>query len=50
MVEGIFKQIQELDEFIQIIEDKFKIIDRKSHFIIEDLKKEAFFANPYAII
>ena len=46
MIEGIFKQIKDMEEFLDNIEKKFKIQDKKSYFIIEDLKKESFLANP----
>lgn len=46
MVEGIFKQIKDMEEFIDDLEKRFKIQDKKSFFIIEDLKKEAFLSDP----
>jgi DNA-binding Lrp family transcriptional regulator len=46
MVEGIFEQIKDMEDFIDIVENKFKIQDKKSFFIIEDLKKESFMSNP----
>ena len=49
MVEGIFKQIKDMEEFIEAVEERFKITEKKSFFIIEDLKKEAFMANPNLI-
>jgi len=49
MVEGIFKQIKEMEEFIEVLENRFKISDTKSFFIIEDLKREAFMADPQLI-
>jgi DNA-binding Lrp family transcriptional regulator len=45
MVEGVFKQIKDMEEFIEALEQRFKIIDTKSFFIIEDLKREAFMSN-----
>lgn len=46
MVEGIFVHIKDIEEFIDKIEGKFKITDKKSYFIIEDLKREAFMSEP----
>jgi DNA-binding Lrp family transcriptional regulator len=46
MIEGIFKEIKEMEDFIDMLEQKFRIQDKKSFFIIEDLKKEAFMCNP----
>lgn len=49
MIEGIFKQIKDMEEFIEDMEQKFKITDKKSFFIIEDLKREAFMSSPNLI-
>ena len=46
MVECIFKQIKDMDEFMENLENKFKIQEKKAYFIIEDIKKEAFMSNP----
>ncbi len=46
LVEGIFKQIKELEDFIEKIEDKFKIKNKQVHYIIEDIKREGFMADP----
>ena len=46
MIEGVFKQIKDLEEFMEQLETKFKIEDKKYFFILEDLKKEGFLSNP----
>ena len=46
MIEGIFKQIKDMEEFLDVLENKFRILDKKTFFIIEDLKKEEFMADP----
>lgn len=46
MIEGIFKQIKDMEEFLEQLENRFKILDKKSFFIIEDLKRESFMSNP----
>ena len=46
LVEAIFKEIKELDEFIELLESKFNIIDHREHFIINDIKRESFLAEP----
>lgn len=50
MVEGIFKQINDLEIFIDELEKRFKILDKKYFFIIEDLKREAFMSNPELLV
>jgi DNA-binding Lrp family transcriptional regulator len=49
MVEGVFRQIKDMEEFIDSVEQEFKIEDKKSFFIIEDLKKECFMSDPNLI-
>lgn len=49
MIEGIFKQIKDVEDFIESLENKFKIIDKKEFFIVEDLKREEFMSNPNLI-
>ncbi len=45
MIEGIFKQINDMESFLEMLESKFKIEGKQYYFIIEDLKKEAFMSN-----
>jgi DNA-binding Lrp family transcriptional regulator len=46
MVEGIFQQIREMEDFIDQVENRFKIEEKQSFYIIEDMKKESFLADP----
>jgi len=46
MIEGIFKEIKEMEDFLEQLEQKFKILEKTCFYIIEDLKKEAFMSNP----
>lgn len=46
MVEGVFRQVLDMENFIENIEEKFNIEDKKSFFIIEDVKREAFMSDP----
>ncbi|MBW3020650.1 Lrp/AsnC family transcriptional regulator [Candidatus Woesearchaeota archaeon] len=45
MIEGIFKQMIDMENFLDSLEKKFDIQDKKSFFIIEDLKKEEFMTD-----
>lgn len=49
MIEGIFKQIKDMEDFLESLEQKFKILDKKSFFIIEDIKREAFMSNVHLV-
>ena len=45
MIEGVFKQIKDMEEFFDVLENKFRILEKKTFFIIEDLKKEEFMSD-----
>lgn len=49
MVEGIFREIMNVEEFIDDVESRFKIKDKKSFFVIDELKKESFLSEPELI-
>jgi len=46
MLEALFKQIKDLEDFMEMIESKFKIDDSKTYFIIDEIKRESFLSNP----
>lgn len=45
LIECLFKQIKDMDYFIDDVEKRFRIQDKQSFFIIEDLKREEFMSN-----
>ncbi|MBU1975674.1 MAG: Lrp/AsnC family transcriptional regulator [Nanoarchaeota archaeon] len=45
MVEGIFKNIKEIEEFLEIIDDKFRIRSKQVYYIIDELAKERFLSE-----
>jgi len=45
MIEAIFHNIKEMEEFIDKIEDKFKIENINYFYIIDDLKRESFLTD-----
>ncbi|MBW3015947.1 Lrp/AsnC family transcriptional regulator [Candidatus Woesearchaeota archaeon] len=45
MVDCVFKNIKDMEEFIEAIEDKFEIIERYTYYVIDEIKKEEFLAN-----
>ncbi len=49
IVEVVFKNMQEQELFIEKLEESYGILDLKTFFIIEELKKEQFFSNPKTI-
>jgi Lrp/AsnC family transcriptional regulator, leucine-responsive regulatory protein len=46
MVEMIFKEIKELESFLENLEDRFKIKAKQVFYVIEDLKREDFLSQP----
>lgn len=46
MVEMVFKEIREMEDFLEKLEDRFKIKAKQVFYVIEDLKREEFLAQP----
>ncbi|MDD5178386.1 MAG: Lrp/AsnC family transcriptional regulator [Candidatus Nanoarchaeia archaeon] len=42
MVEGIFKSIQQVDEFMDNLESRYPIETTQIYYIVEDIKRESF--------
>ena len=46
LVEGIFRNMRDLEDFLETLRLKFKIKKQETYFIIDDLKREAFLSDP----
>ncbi len=46
MMECVFKDLKGMDEFMEDFEERFKVKSKEMFFIIDDIKKEAFGAEP----
>ena len=46
MLDVIFREMADLEEFIEQIEKRFKVKDKEVYFIIGEVKQEAFLAEP----
>lgn len=42
IVEGVFKNLQDLEDFNEALEEKFRIEGRQVYYIIEDIRREVF--------
>jgi len=42
LIEGIFKNVKDVEDFIDVFGNKFKIEQTQVYYIIEDIKKEGF--------
>ncbi|MFH0979049.1 MAG: Lrp/AsnC family transcriptional regulator [Candidatus Woesearchaeota archaeon] len=49
LVEGVFKDIREVEDFVERLEEQFKIDKKQINYIIEDLKRESFMADPKTV-
>lgn len=49
LAECIFKHIKELEDFLELVDTKFKIRNKQVYYIIEDLKREEFLSDPELI-
>ncbi len=46
LIEAIFRDMREAERFVERLEERFSIIDKKVFYVIEELKRESFLANP----
>jgi DNA-binding Lrp family transcriptional regulator len=49
MLEGVFRDMKELEIFLENMEEKFKIKAKEVYYIIDDIKREEFLADPELI-
>ncbi|MEK6947929.1 MAG: Lrp/AsnC family transcriptional regulator [Nanoarchaeota archaeon] len=45
MIEAVFRELNEVESFVDELEDKYNVQDKKVYYIIDELKKEAFLSN-----
>lgn len=46
LIELIFVHIKDLEDFMESISSKFKILNQETYYVIDDVKKEEFMSNP----
>ncbi|MBI4919373.1 Lrp/AsnC family transcriptional regulator [archaeon] len=49
MAELVFRNLKELEAFLEILEGKYRLQRKDVHYIIDDLKREKFFSDPEMI-
>lgn len=49
MVECVFRDVKELEDFVDLLDEKFAIRTKEIHYIIDDIKREAFLSHPELI-
>ena len=46
LAQCIFPHIRDLEEFIELVEEKFDILKKQMHYLITDVKQETFLSDP----
>jgi len=49
LTEGIFRNMQDLEDFLETLQIRFKVKKQQTYFIIDDLKREAFMSDPQTL-
>jgi len=49
LIEAIFRNIKDMEDFMEELDEHFKIKAKQIYYIVEDLKREDFLANPHYI-
>jgi len=49
LLDGVFKNMKDMEDFLETLRLKFKIRKLETYFIIEDLKAEAFMSDPQTL-
>jgi len=46
LIEAVFRDIKEMEDFIENMESKFSIKSKQVFYIVDDIKRESFLNNP----
>ena len=49
MIEGVFRDIRELEAFMDVLELKFKVLNKQVYYIIDEMKREEFLTDPESL-
>ncbi len=49
LIEGVFKDIRDVEDFLERIEDKFKIKKKEIFYIVDEIKREGFMAQTFMV-
>ena len=49
LIEAIFKHIKDLEDFMELMEEKFKIKSKQVYYVIDEIKRENFLTDPNMI-
>lgn len=46
LVETVFRELREVDEFLEKMDEKFKVHEKNVYYIIDDIARERFLTDP----
>jgi len=46
LIEAVFKHIKDLEFFLDTLEERFNVVETQIYYLIEDIKREDFMADP----
>lgn len=49
LVEFVFEHIKDMEDLMELLEVRFKIIAKESYYIVDELKRESFLSSPKSI-
>ncbi|MBU0461139.1 MAG: Lrp/AsnC family transcriptional regulator [Nanoarchaeota archaeon] len=49
MIDAVFKNVKEVEEFIEKLEEKFPIGELKTYYVIDEISRERFLSDPLHI-
>ncbi len=46
MIDTIFRHIKDMEDFIEMLEEKFEVKDKQVYYLVDELKRESFMSDP----
>ncbi len=46
LIEGIFRHIRDVEDFLEKLDQKFNIKEEKTYYVVDEIKEEGFLSNP----
>lgn len=48
LVETVFKNVSDVEEFLEVLEERYVVKTKQVFYVIEDIKRESFMSDPAA--
>lgn len=49
MIDAVFRNVKEVEHFLENIEEQFKVAEMKTYYVIDELARERFLSDPVHI-